>query len=71
MQLLRVARVDGQAVQLSASVGIALDEEHGNDVDTLLAASGAAMQRAKRSGGMVYAFAVAAPTPAKVEAPAA
>lgn len=62
--------LEGQAVQLSASVGIALDDEHGTDVETLLAASEAAMRRAKRAGGMVYAFASAAP-PAMAEAPAA
>ncbi|WP_119420752.1 diguanylate cyclase domain-containing protein [Desertibaculum subflavum] len=62
--------LDGQAVQLSASVGITLDDESGNDVEALLAASEAAMRRAKQAGGMVYAFS-AAKSPALAEAPAA
>lgn len=62
--------LDDQAVQLSASVGIALDHDHGEDVEALLAASEGAMRRAKHAGGMVYTFATAA-APVTAELPAA
>ncbi len=49
--------VDPLQVRLSASIGIALFPHDGTDVDALLAASDAAMYRAKRAGGSrVYPF---------------
>lgn len=59
--------LEGESVQISASIGIALDHDHGADVETLLAASEAAVRRAKRVGGMRYAMA-SAPAPAPVPA---
>ncbi len=50
-------QVNGHALTLSASIGIALYPEDGDDADTLIARSDTAMYGAKRQGGAGYRFA--------------
>ena len=50
------ARVGDQELPLSASIGVAVYPEDGEDAQTLLGRADAAMYRAKREGGHAYAF---------------
>jgi diguanylate cyclase (GGDEF)-like protein len=50
-------RVDGREVQVSASIGIALYPDDGDDVAELLDVADAAMYEVKRNGKSAYAFA--------------
>ena len=49
--------IDGQAVDLRISIGIALSPDHADDIDGLRRAADAAMYSAKRRGGSLLAFA--------------
>jgi diguanylate cyclase (GGDEF)-like protein len=49
--------IDGQAVDLRISIGIALSPDHAEDIDGLRRAADAAMYSAKRRGGSLLAFA--------------
>lgn len=44
-------RIDGNDVRISASVGVAVFPDHGDRVETLVAAADRAMYQAKRAGG--------------------
>jgi diguanylate cyclase (GGDEF)-like protein/PAS domain S-box-containing protein len=48
--------VDGKALTVGASIGIAVFPNHGRDAEVLLAAADSAMYEAKRSGGGYRAF---------------
>ncbi|WP_017717084.1 CHASE2 domain-containing protein [Kamptonema formosum] len=48
--------IDGHAVSVSCSIGIALYPLHGEDADTLINAADAAMYRAKQQGKNQYEF---------------
>jgi diguanylate cyclase (GGDEF)-like protein/PAS domain S-box-containing protein len=48
--------IDGHAVSVSCSIGIALYPLHGEDADTLINAADAAMYRAKQQGKNKYEF---------------
>lgn len=52
--------LDGQPVQVDASIGIANAPEHGQDADTLLRCADVAMYQAKRSGTGVALYSAAA-----------
>jgi diguanylate cyclase len=49
--------LDGQAVDVRISIGIALSPDHAEDIDGLRRAADAAMYSAKRRGGSLLAFA--------------
>ncbi len=49
--------IDGNAVDLRISIGIALSPDHAEDIDGLRRAADAAMYSAKRRGGSLLAFA--------------
>jgi diguanylate cyclase (GGDEF)-like protein len=49
--------IDGQAVDVRISIGIALSPDHAEDIDGLRRAADAAMYSAKRRGGSLLAFA--------------
>ena len=53
--------LQGRAVSISASIGIALFPAHGADADALLRAADAAMYRAKRQGRRHCVLAEAGP----------
>jgi diguanylate cyclase (GGDEF)-like protein len=55
------ARVGEHALRLSASIGISVYPDHGDDADTLIDRADAAMYRAKREAPGSYAFHGAAP----------
>lgn len=65
------ATIDGHAVRVTASVGIAIHPDHGEDFETLLARAYAAMYESKRRqpGGVVLYDAGVASTPRPAEAP--
>jgi diguanylate cyclase (GGDEF)-like protein len=44
---------DGEKIDISGSIGIALYPDHGLDVDTLIGKSDAAMYKAKRAGNNI------------------
>ncbi|HEY0856918.1 MAG TPA: diguanylate cyclase [Albitalea sp.] len=50
------ARVGDRELPLSASIGVAVFPEDGQDAPTLVSRADAAMYRAKRTGGHAYAF---------------
>jgi diguanylate cyclase (GGDEF)-like protein/PAS domain S-box-containing protein len=47
-------QIDGHRLYISTSIGIAIYPDHGEDVDTLMRKSDAAMYFSKRHGGMQY-----------------
>jgi diguanylate cyclase (GGDEF)-like protein len=49
--------VDGKAVDVRISIGIALSPDHADDIDSLRRAADQAMYTAKRRGGSMLAFA--------------
>lgn len=55
-ELLQPITINGQELQIGASIGIALFPSDGNDSNTLLKHSDAAMYRAKQSGRNKYQF---------------
>lgn len=55
-ELLQPITINGQDLQIGASIGIALFPSDGNDSNTLLKHSDAAMYRAKQSGRNKYQF---------------
>jgi len=48
--------IDGHAMGISPSIGIALYPDHGDDLDQLLRNADMAMYQAKRAGGRCYSF---------------
>ena len=65
------ALIDGHKVQVTASVGIAIHPDHGEDFETLLACADAAMYESKRRqpGGVVLYDASLGIAPREVKAP--
>lgn len=63
------ALVDGQEIQVSTSIGIAVYPDNGSDSESLLRAADAAMYEAKAEGRRIYRFAAPVATTPSVTAP--